>query len=107
MGSAPSRVRGPIVAILNEFYKKGCQEKSFASTGGRDVFLEIQPTLVSLLWSSLLCGPFPWVSLLILAMPSSLRDSKPAGASEATMVLSEARGLSLFLVIRGGIACNG
>ena len=24
-----------------------------------------------------------------------------------TMVLSEARGLSLFLVIRGGIACNG
>jgi len=27
---------------VNEFYKKGCQEKSFASTGGRDVFLEIQ-----------------------------------------------------------------
>jgi len=28
-------------------------------------------------------------------------------ASEATMVLSEARGLWLFLVIREGIACNG
>ena len=27
-------------------------------------------------------------------------------ATEATMVLSEARGLWLFLVIRGGIACN-
>jgi hypothetical protein len=28
-------------------------------------------------------------------------------ASEATMVLSEARGLWLFLVIREGITCNG
>ena len=28
-------------------------------------------------------------------------------ASKATMVLSEARGLWLFLVIRGGITCNG
>jgi hypothetical protein len=34
--------------ILNEFYKKGCQEKSSASTGGREGFgLEIQPTAVS------------------------------------------------------------
>ena len=30
---------------LNEFYKKGCQEKSSASTGGSKLFLEIQPTL--------------------------------------------------------------
>jgi hypothetical protein len=30
---------------LNEFYKKGCQEKSSPSTGGREDFsLEIQPT---------------------------------------------------------------
>jgi hypothetical protein len=30
---------------LNEFYKKGCHEKSFPSTGGREDFrLEIQPT---------------------------------------------------------------
>jgi hypothetical protein len=28
-------------------------------------------------------------------------------ASKATMVLSEARGLWLFLVIREGITCNG
>ena len=34
---------------VNEFYKKGCQEKSSASTGGSRFFLEIQPTLVSLL----------------------------------------------------------
>jgi hypothetical protein len=33
------------VCRVNEFYKKGCQEKSFPSTGGREDFrLEIQPT---------------------------------------------------------------
>src|ERR1700675_3348077 len=31
---------------VNEFYKKGCQEKNSASTGGRDFSLEIQPTVV-------------------------------------------------------------
>ena len=36
---------------------------------------------------------------------SSVQDA--ASRTVATMVLSEARGLSLFLVIRGGIACNG
>jgi len=34
---------------VNEFYKKGCQEKSSASTGGEISFLENQPTEVSLL----------------------------------------------------------
>jgi hypothetical protein len=29
---------------VSEFYKKGCQEKSSASTGGSRFFLEIQPT---------------------------------------------------------------
>jgi len=32
-------------AKVNEFYKKGCQEKSSASTGGEICFLEIQPTV--------------------------------------------------------------
>jgi hypothetical protein len=32
-------------ALLNEFYKKGCQEKSSTSTGGVRLFLEIQPTV--------------------------------------------------------------
>ena len=36
---------------------------------------------------------------------SSMQDA--ASRTMLTMVLSEARGLSLFLVIRGGIACNG
>jgi hypothetical protein len=35
------------------------------------------------------------------------RAASRTGAQKATMVLSEARGLWLFLVIRGGIACNG
>ena len=39
---ASQHLRGPGV---NEFYKKGCQEKSSASTGGSRFFLEIQPTL--------------------------------------------------------------
>ena len=30
---------------VNEFYKKGCQEKSSALTGGSRLFLEIQPTV--------------------------------------------------------------
>jgi hypothetical protein len=54
------RVRGPppstalagaggtgwtVSLTVNEFYKKGCQEKSSSSTGGREDFcLEIQPT---------------------------------------------------------------
>ena len=42
---------------VNVFYQKGCQEKSSASKGGRDSFLEIQPTVVlvpgrSLAWFS-------------------------------------------------------
>jgi hypothetical protein len=45
--------------VLNEFYKKGCQEKSSPSTGGEISFLEIQPTVVSLLWRS--C----WLSILL------------------------------------------
>ena len=53
----------------NEFYKKGCQEKSSPSTGGREDFcLEIQPTVckcpppISLRGFALACLPFLWVS---------------------------------------------
>ena len=35
------------------------------------------------------------------------RAASVAGCFEATMVLSEARGLWLFLVLREGITCNG
>jgi hypothetical protein len=40
-------------------------------------------------------------------MPSSSKERQAELVLKATMVLSEARGLWLFLVIRGGIACNG
>src|SRR5712664_501116 len=71
-------------------------------------FLEIQPTVVSLLWRSL--------ALLSILVSFSAdgddavefkRAASGLVASEATMVLSEARGLWLFLVIREGITCNG
>ena len=35
----------PLAGFLNEFYKKGCQEKKLRLDRRRDFFLEIQPTL--------------------------------------------------------------
>ena len=51
--------------------------------------------------------PFVWFSLPVATLQSGLRDFASANAvCVVTMVLSEARGLSLFLIIRGGIACK-
>jgi hypothetical protein len=86
---------------LDEFYKKGCQEKKFFLDRIRDFFLEIQPTIGSLLWRSLACCPF---SRVFSADGDDAiefeRAASELAASEATMVLSEAHGLWLFLVIR-------
>jgi uncharacterized protein with PQ loop repeat len=71
-------------------------------------FLEIQPTVVSLSLER-----FGLLSILVsfsalMTMLSIFRERQARRvASEATMVLSEARGLWLFLVIRGGITSNG
>ena len=97
-------VKGNEFQKVNEFYKKGCQEKSSASTGGARLFLEIQPTLFRYPEEVRLVVHSRKVSLLLVAS-SSVQDA--ASRTMLTMVLSEARGLSLFLVIRGGIACNG
>ncbi len=43
---------------VNELYKKGCQEKSSASTGGARLFLEIQPTVFRYPEAVRLCFPF-------------------------------------------------
>jgi hypothetical protein len=103
---------GIIPQMVNEFYKKRCQEKTSASTGGREDFcLEIQPTAVSV-------PPIRWRGFALACLPSlwgSSADGDDANrvwklgkrvlvSSVSTMVLSEARGLSLFLVKRGGIA---
>jgi hypothetical protein len=93
------------------FYKKGCQEKSSPSTGRREDFcLEIQPTAASVP-SDLLerlvvaCLPFPWLSSSGGDDANRVLDlASGPGIWVSTMVLLEARGLSLFLVIRGGIA---
>ena len=59
----------PFSDPVNEFYKKGCQEKSSPSTGGREDFsLEIQPTdckcppRLRSRGFALAYLPFPWVS---------------------------------------------
>jgi hypothetical protein len=100
---------------VNEFYKKGCQEKSSPSTGEREDFgLEIQPTAVSVPPDSLerFCSGLFAIRVVHLLMVTTPIESGNFGkrvlvSSVSTMVLSEARGLSLFLVIRGGITCNG
>jgi hypothetical protein len=98
---------------VNEFYKKGCQEKKLRLDRRRDFVLDIQPTAVSVSPDSpggfsLACLPCG-VHLPMVTTPieSGKVGKRVLVSSVSTMVLSEARGLSLFLVIRGGIACNG
>jgi hypothetical protein len=51
------------------------------------------------------CLPFPWLSSSSGDDANRVLDlASGAGIWVSTMVLFEARGLSLFLVIRGGIA---
>ena len=38
---------------INEFYKKGCQEKKLRLDRSRDLILEIQPTVYMPRWRSL------------------------------------------------------
>ena len=94
---------------VNEFYKKGCQDKTSPSTGGMVRRLDLQPTVyVNASDRSGFCSErfvLPLVVCRRRQCQSSLRDF----ASEIGVVikvLSEARGLSLFLIIRGGIACK-
>ena len=85
-------------------YKKGCQEKKLRLERRRDFFLEIQPTEVS---TSLEKFGLLFILVSFSAAGDAAVEFKRAAselvASEATMVLSEARGLWLFLVIREGI----
>ena len=84
--------------------KRDVKKKSSALTGGSRLFLEIQSTCFVTpeeVWPVIHSRK---VSLLLVVKFESARCGK---RTMSTMVLSEARGLSLFLVIRGGIACNG
>ena len=90
--------------------KGDVNKKTSPSAGSREIFcLDIQPTVADspsiarevLLWLAL---PFP---RFIFSSGDNARRLLKLGKrfnSVATMVLSEARGLSLFLVLRGGIA---
>ena len=69
----------------------------------RRFFLEIQPTLIRDPGGLAYCP----ILMRFLCCWWQNRVQDAASRTMLTMVLSEARGLSLFLVIRGGIACNG
>ena len=90
--------------------KGDVNKKTSPPAGSREVFcLDIQPTVCrcgsrSLERSSLVGSSVPWVSF---SGGDNVRRFLKLGKRfdfGATMVLSEARGLSLFLVLRGGIA---
>src|SRR4030095_3695446 len=101
----------------NEFYKKGCQEKELRLDRRlEDFFSRSSPLSVRVplgsserFWLWLVghpCGVhLPMVTTPIV--PGKVGKRVPGVFFVSTMVLSEARGLSLFLVKRGGIACNG
>jgi transposase len=80
---------------INEFYKKGCQEKSSASTGGEISFSRSSP----------LCFVTSEEVRLVVHLVSFLccwwQSSSDAASRTMQPWFYEARGLSLFLVIRG------
>jgi hypothetical protein len=88
--------------------------KKFSLDRRREDFgLEIQPTVCKCPAIALegFCSGVSALSVgsssvVTTPIESRNRASGP-GFGVSTMVLSEARGLSLFLVIRGGITCNG
>jgi hypothetical protein len=92
--------------------KRDVKKKVSSSTGRREDFcLEIQPTACECSPDSLervRCGLF---AISVLSSSGSddanrvLDLASGPGIWVSTMVLLEARGLSLFLVMRGGIAC--
>ena len=93
--------------------KRDVKEKSSPSTGRREDFcLEIQPTACECAprfaregSSGLVCH-FRGFHLPVVTTPIESQNlASGPGIWVSTMVLLEARGLSLFLVIRGGIAC--
>jgi hypothetical protein len=60
------------VGSVNEFYKKGCQEKSSASTGGLRFFLEIPRQTQSEHFIAEFDCPWPRKSSSNLATPASV-----------------------------------
>ena len=54
-------------------------------------------------WDWVCVVPSHWFHFLVATTPISFETIKPCGCTVSTMDLSEARGLGLFRVIRGGI----
>ena len=91
-------------------YIRGCQEHFSPSAGGAVLIRDIQPlvttkdaSLGSCPWVWVCVVPSHWFHFLVATTPISFETIKPCGCTVSTMDLSEARGLVLFRVIRGGI----
>jgi hypothetical protein len=92
-------------------YKRGCQENTSPSTGRRGASATSSPCQLwkTLIWCRapglvLRCSISAAASSLVATTPIGfLKRSKPCGCTVSTMGLSEARGLVLFRVVRGGI----
>jgi hypothetical protein len=101
----------PVVSANACSIKGDVKEHFSPCTGGADIFRDIQPLspLKTLVWCRALWGwvcvvPYQQVDLLGCDNAERfLKLGKRCGCTVSTMVLSEARGLVLFRVVRGGI----
>src|ERR1022692_2029305 len=93
--------------MVGQVYIRGCQEHFSPSAGGAGLVRDIQPPVTVEDARVVSC---PWVirsqqlHLVSSDDANQFRNGiKPCGCTVSTMGLSEARGLVLFRVIRGGI----
>jgi hypothetical protein len=86
---------------VTPFYRRGSQEKYFTDRGKRREIFSRLPAHVRERGDR--NSPSARIHLPGVTTPSVSGASKQRGGNVPTTVLSETRGLSLFLVVRGGI----
>jgi hypothetical protein len=104
--------RGAVLSwCKRQIYIRACQEHFSPSAGGAVLIRDIQP-LVTTEGARLRSCPWVWVCVVpawrfhVLVADDAdqfQNEIKRCGGTVSTMDLSEARGLGLFRVIRGGI----
>ena len=86
---------------VTAFYKGESQEKNFPGDWKERRCSLCSPARVIQRGSGFF--PFPQIHIAGVTTPSAPDAGKQRGCKMPTMVLSETRGLELFLVVRGGI----
>jgi hypothetical protein len=109
-GGLEPKVVGQVVSVNACSIKGDVKEHFSPCTGGADIFRDIQPLspLKTLVWCrapglGLRCSISAGSSSGLRRRRRFLKLGKRCGCTVSTMVLSEARGLVLFRVVRGGI----